>query len=162
MAHSKVRMWVHVVFCTKYRRPFITPSVKAKMYQLLCEELLKKRCRVEVINGMPDHVHLLLQLDTTKSIANVIHQCKGASSFKINQEQWFDREFNWSVGYGAFSVSQSLVSKVRNYIINQENHHEKTKFKEEYNRLLKLHGLEPEDEKWETDPQIELKEYHEM
>jgi len=152
MAHSKVRMWVHVVFCTKYRRPFITSEVKAKMYELLCEELMKKNCKVDVINGMPDHVHLLLQLEATKSIASIIHQCKGASSFKINQEEWFDKEFKWSVGYGAFSVSQSLVPKVRNYILNQEKHHEEIKFKEEYNRLLKLHGLKLEDENWEVEP----------
>lgn len=158
MAHSKVRMWVHVVFCTKYRRPFITPNVKAKIYELLCKELLKKGCRVEVINGMPDHVHILLQLDATKSIANVIHKCKGFSSFRINQEQWFENEFKWSVGYGAFSVSQSLVSKVKQYILNQEKHHSKIKFKEEYNRLLKLHDLYPEDETWEIDPELKVKE----
>ena len=145
MAHSKVRMWVHVVFCTKYRRQFITPDVKFKMYELLRKELRKKKYTVEVINGMPDHVHLLLQLDASKSIATLLHQCKGGSSNTINKEGWFDREFKWSVGYGAFSVSQSLVDKVRTYILNQEKHHERIKFKEEYNRLLKLHGLEPDD-----------------
>ena len=128
----------------------------------MCEELLKKCCRVEVINGMPDHVHVLLQLDATKSIANVIHQCKGSSSFRVNQERWFEKEFKWSVGYGAFSVSQSLVSKVRQYILNQEKHHSKIKFKEEYNRLLRLHNLEPEDETWETDPELKVKEYQEI
>lgn len=155
MTHSKVWMWVHVVFCTKYRRPFITPDVKAKMYELLCEELLKKCCRVEVINGMPDHVHVLLQLDATKSIANVIHQCKGFRSIKSSglRKNLSDR---WVMVL--FSVSQSLVSKVRQYILNQEKHHAKIKFREEYNRLLKLHKLTPEDENWEIDPELKGKE----
>lgn len=115
------------------------------MYELLRKELRKKKCTVDVINGMPDHVHILLQLDASKSIATLLHQCKGGSSNTINKEEWFDREFKRSVGYGAFSVSQSLVDKVRTYILNQEKHHERIKFKEEYNRLLKLHGLEPDD-----------------
>ena len=67
------------------------------MYELLRKELRKKKCTVDVINGMPDHVHILLQLDASKSIASLLHQCKGASSNTINKEQWFDREFKWSV-----------------------------------------------------------------
>ena len=144
MAHSKVRIWVHVVFCTKYRKQWIGPEIKSKMYALLIKELLKKRCAVEVINGMPDHVHLLLQLDSTKCISDLIKQCKGGSAHTINSEKWFDHEFKWSPGYGAFSVSQSLVGKVRNYILNQERHHEKIQYKEEYQKLLELHGLEPD------------------
>jgi REP element-mobilizing transposase RayT len=86
-----------------------------------------------------------LHLDATQNIASLIHQCKGASSRKINQEKWFEEEFKWSVGYAAFSVSQSLLGKVRNYILEQERHHEKLKFREEYNQLLKLHNLELEN-----------------
>lgn len=144
MSHSKVRIWVHVVFCTKYRKQWITPEIKPKLYNLLYRELLKKRCTVEIINGMPDHVHLLLQLDSTACLADLIKQCKGASAHTINQERWFEEKFEWSVGYGAFSVSQSLASKVRTYIMNQELHHERIKFKEEYRKLLELHNLKEE------------------
>ena len=95
---------------------------------------------------MPDHVHILLQMDSTASIADLIKQCKGASAHTINQEKWFEEKFEWSVGYGAFSVSQSLASKVRIYILNQEQHHERIKFKEEYRKLLELHNLKEEME----------------
>ena len=93
------------------------------------------------MNGIPDHVNVLFLMQPDVHISKAMQQMKGASSRRINQAEWLDFKFAWQVGYGAFSVSQSGVQKVKQYIKNQEQHHKAFGYKEEFKRFEELHGL---------------------
>jgi len=94
----------------------------------------------------PDHVHALIDLPTTKSIEEMVQLFKGNSSHWINENRLLRGKFAWGRGYGAFSVSQSDVSRVAAYIANQETHHRKQSFQDEYQLFVKKYGLEWRDD----------------
>lgn len=142
MAHSLSKNWLHIVFATKYRKPLIAFSVEKRIYQIMREEVKDLGCYLDRINGMPDHVHLLLLLHPSKSLADAVKQIKGASSYQINQNDIILDKFGWQKGYGAFSVSESQLSKVQRYIDRQKEHHKAMDFETEIKGLLKLHGLD--------------------
>lgn len=141
MAHSYVKIWIHAVFGTKNRENFITPNIKDKVYKIIVNELKGLDCSLLAINGMPDHVHVLFLLNSKKNISEVMKQVKGGTSYQINQQDLIKNKFGWQVGYGAFSVSESSIEKIKMYIKNQEEHHKKMTFQEEYERFIDLHGL---------------------
>lgn len=141
MAHSKSKNWIHLTFCTKYRLPIITATVEPIIHGMLRQELVKMHCQVNSINGTADHVHVLFLLTPQKSLSEVVKQIKGASSHAINQSGLLPDGFAWSVGYGAFSVSESAVKSVRAYILNQKKHHNIRDSEQEYRDFLRLHGL---------------------
>ncbi len=145
MAHSYVKIWVHAILGTKYRKPLIAPAIKKQVHQIIVEEVKGLGCPLLAINGMPDHVHLLFLMNAQKSIADTMKQIKGGSSHLINQQDLGADKFAWQVGYGAFSVSESGIMKVKQYIKNQEVHHQKLTFQVEYERFLALHGLTGEE-----------------
>ena len=144
MAHSKIKIWVHAIWGTKHRDAFITPKAEPQVYQLIRKELVESGCFVEIVNGMPDHVHALFLLNPDLSIRAVMKQVKGAASHAINQLKIIPHQFAWAVGFAAFSVSESQVPVVRDYIVNQKEHHKKRSFEEEYRAFLKLYGLDEE------------------
>ncbi len=90
-----------------------------------------------IVNGMPDHVHLFIGLRPTMSISAIVRDIKNNSSNFINEQGFVKGKFSWQSGYGAFSYSHSHIERVYNYILNQEAHHKKKTFKEEYIGLLK-------------------------
>lgn len=141
MAHSLARIWLHIVFTTKGRQPLISAELESKLYEVIKQEASSMDCHLDKINGMPDHIHLLIQLHPSKSLADFIKQIKGASSYQVNQNDWISDKFGWQKGYGAFSVSKSQLSNVRRYIDNQKIHHQKMDAHGEWNRLLELHDL---------------------
>jgi putative transposase len=141
MAHSYVKIWIHVVFGTKYRENLIVPTIKKEVHQIIIDEVNGLDCSLMAINGMPDHVHILFLMNAQKSIADIMKQIKGGSSYQINQKDLMTGKFAWQIGYGAFSVSESGIEKVKDYIKNQEIHHQKQTFQEEYERFLELHGF---------------------
>ena len=94
---------------------------------------------------MPDHIHCLFLLNSQKSIAEVIKQIKGSSSHFINQNNLTVDKFSWQTGYAAYSISESVIEKVFNYIKNQKEHHQKKSFQQEYDDFLKLYGFTQED-----------------
>ncbi|MFZ4619459.1 MAG: IS200/IS605 family transposase [Bacteroidota bacterium] len=124
MPHSLVYIWVHVVFSTKYRRELIHPSFELTLYGHICDRLENDfHCRVRAINGMPDHIHLLFQLNQNYALKDVIKNIKGESTHWINENKYSPETFAWQVGYGAFSVGGSSVDVVARYIRNQKIHH---------------------------------------
>jgi REP element-mobilizing transposase RayT len=141
MSHSFNKIWIHAIWATKERMPLIHNSIEQKVYQFMSNQLREQGCPVRIINGMPDHVHCLFLLSSQKSIAEVIKQIKGSSSHFINQENLTIDKFSWQTGYAAYSVSESGVEKVFQYIQNQKEHHQKKSFQEEYDEFLKLYGL---------------------
>lgn len=146
MAHSKIRLWVHVVFATKYREAQILPTIEPAIYHILFQHLTALGCWVDILNGMPDHVHGLFLLNQKIALADLMGKWKGVSSHEINSQQLLPVKFAWQTGYSAFSVSESKVSSVRNYIANQKNHHRFQDYAAEIAWLEKLHGLNSDEE----------------
>ena len=144
MPHSFNKIWIHAIWSTKDRHPFIHSNVEHKIYHFISEQFREQGCPVSIINGMPDHLHCLFLLNPQKSIAEVIKQIKGSSSHYINQNNLIVDKFSWQTGYAAYSVSESVVDKVHNYIHNQKQHHAKKTFQQEYDEFIKLYGLDNE------------------
>jgi putative transposase len=141
MPHSFNKLWIHAVWATKNRVELIDFSIEKQVYDYVRQELVDLGCPVRIINGMPDHVHALFLLNPTKSIADIIKQIKGSSSHSINGENLMIDKFAWQTGYAAFSVSESQLDAVYNYIKNQKQHHLKKNSQDEYDEFIKLHGL---------------------
>lgn len=144
MPHSYNKIWIHAIWATKERTPFITKNVESKVYDFMGDQLRETGCPVRIINGMPDHIHCLFLLNPQKSISEVIKQIKGSSSHFINQNNLIPEKFAWQTGYAAYSVSESTKERVFQYIQNQKKHHRKKSFQEEYNDFLQLYGFESE------------------
>jgi putative transposase len=146
MSHSFNKIWIHAIWATKDRLPLIHPMIEIKFHQFIAEQLREQGCPVRIINGMPDHIHCLFLLSPQKSIAEVIKQIKGSSSHFMNQNHLIAEKFAWQTGYAAYSVSESVVDKVFQYIKNQKQHHTKKTFQQEYDEFVKLYGLDNEKE----------------
>jgi REP element-mobilizing transposase RayT len=142
MPHSFNKIWIHAIWATKERNPLIEQSIEKKVYQFISQELRELGCPVRIINGMPDHIHCLFLLSPQKSIADVIKQIKGSSSHFINRDNLISEKFAWQTGYAAYSVSESVVEKVFQYINNQKQHHAKKTFHQEYDDFIKLYKLD--------------------
>lgn len=146
MPHSFNKIWIHAIWATKERAALITPSVELKIYNFMRQQFKEAGCPVRIINGMPDHIHALFLLNPQKSIAEIIKQVKGSSSHEINQNNLTDQKFAWQTGYAAYSVSESVLEKVYEYINNQKEHHAKRTFEQEYDEFLKLYGFTDKEE----------------
>lgn len=142
MSHSLTKIWIHAVFGTKNSEPMIHQGLESKMYQHIREHIESDfKSTVRIINGMPDHLHILFLLNPNFAMKDVIKNIKGESSHWINQENLTKIKFAWQTGYGAFSVSESNIDKVDRYIQNQKEHHKKKTFVQEYEEFMKKHGL---------------------
>lgn len=108
-------------------------------------EFLNQGCPVRIINGVPDHVHSLFLLNLKIAVSDIIRHVKGCSSHEINDQNIIRYKFTWQTGFAAFSVSESSLEKVFQYIKNQKRHHRKMSFEEEYEKLIRLHGLQNND-----------------
>jgi putative transposase len=142
MPHSFNKIWIHAIWSTKDRTHLIQSSVEQKVNQFITEQLREQGCPVRIVNGMPDHIHCLFLLNPQKSIAEVIKQVKGSSSHFINQNNLIPEKFAWQTGYASYSVSESIVEKVFQYIKNQKQHHQKKSFQQEYDEFLKKLGFD--------------------
>jgi REP element-mobilizing transposase RayT len=119
--------------------PLINHGIEKTVFSFVANQLNESGCPVRIINGMPEHIHCLFLLNPQKSIAEIIKQIKGSSSHFINQQNILTEKFAWQTGYAAYSVSESVVEKVFEYINNQKKHHQKRSFQTEYDELIKLH-----------------------
>lgn len=136
--HSLRNVWVHLVWTTKKRTPFLHSKLKTLVCQHIITQGKAKGHHIDFINGVEDHLHCLIKLKSSVSLARVVNDIKGESSNWINNNQLVEGAFNWQEGYGAFSVSPSQLPKVRNYIKNQEKHHAKRTFEQEMDLFVKL------------------------
>lgn len=139
MSHSFYRIWLHVVFSTQNRKPLMTPIAENTIFEYMRNQLIENGSPVRIINGMPDHVHLLLLQNPKRAITDTIKQLKESSSNWINKNGIIEKKFAWQKGYGVFSVSESRVEKVLKYIENQKAFHRKTSFTDEYNKMMELY-----------------------
>jgi putative transposase len=134
---------IHVVFSTKQREAFLhTPDLRGIMTGYLIGILRNIKCPSLIVGVVEDHVHILCVLHRTMTIAKLVEEVKTSSSARIKEEGKALADFHWQNGYGAFSVSPSNVEPVKAYIADQEEHHRKRTFQEEYRLILERHGIE--------------------
>jgi REP element-mobilizing transposase RayT len=143
MPQSLAQIYLHIVFSTKDRRPLLQdPVIRDEMHKYLGGICNGLDCPVLRVGGVEDHVHILCRFGRTVSIAELIKELKRASSIWVKTKGATYDDFHWQGGYGVFSVSPAHVEAVREYIANQEQHHRKVTFQEEFRRLLAKYGLE--------------------
>lgn len=141
MSHSFTKLWIHAIWATKNRLELIDDSIEKKLYDYIRHGLIELGCPVRIINGMPDHVHVLFLQNPQKTISDLLKQIKGSSSHFINSGEFILEKFAWQEGFAAYSVSESQLDVVHNYIKNQKQHHLKKNGKDEFDEFVKLHGL---------------------
>jgi putative transposase len=135
---SYVRIWVHLVFTTKNRESYFSKEIRDKVISHIISNAKAKNIYLEAIGGWSEHLHVLISLGREQSISKVAMLLKGESANWINQQNMFRGKFYWQDDYFALSVSESLVDKVKAYIVNQEDHHRAKPFAEEYERLKEI------------------------
>jgi REP element-mobilizing transposase RayT len=141
MPQSLAKVYLHVIFSTKNREPVIADDWREELFHVLGGMANNLGCQSLIVGGVADHVHLLLQLGRTISIADAVGRIKSASSAWVNQTRGLPTEFHWQSGYGAFSVSQSNVEAVREYIRRQPEHHAKQSFQDEFREWLRRYEI---------------------
>ena len=146
MGQSLSQLYVHLTFGTKERHPFISEHIELKLHSYIAGILKIKESPPLKINSVPDHVHILFRLSKNCALAKVVEEVKKQSS-KWLKEQGISG-FTWQIGYGAFSVSSSKVKVVKEYIINQKQHHKTKTYKEEVEEFIKEYDIIEYDEKY--------------
>ena len=139
---SFVKIWVHAVWGTKNHDKILLKNVRNDLFHHIRENAKLKDIYVDFINGYLDHVHCLLTLNTDMSISKVLQLLKGESSFWANKNKLIKPKLEWAAEYFAVSVSESVIPKVREYIKNQEEHHKKITFVQEYEKFIKKYSFE--------------------
>lgn len=150
MPQSLSSILIHLVFSTKNREPWIRNAVEAELQAYAPTVLKNAGCPVLAMNGTADHLHTLLHLSRVRSIADLVEELKTSTSKWIKTKGATFRGFHWQTGYAAFSVSQSNVSQVIEYIAEQKEHHRGRSFQDEFRALLARHEI-PFDERYVWD-----------
>jgi putative transposase len=137
-----IKIWVHLVWTTKNRKAILTRDSRQEIFNHIRENAENKGVYVDFINGHIEHVHCLISLGSGQSIDKILQLLKGESSYWINKKRMFPEKFEWQVEYFAVSVSESAVNKVREYIKNQEQHHMRKSFNDEYQEFMIKYGFD--------------------
>ena len=137
MANTYTQIYIHVVFAVQVRQNLIPKAHKEELHKYIAGIVRNKGQKLIAINTMPDHAHLLIGLKPDTALSDLVRDIKANSSGFINEKKWMRAKFRWQEGYGAFSYSHSQLGVVVGYIQNQEQHHAKTSFKDEYIDMLK-------------------------
>ena len=141
MPQSFASLHCHIIFSTKHRQPLITPEFQPRLFEYIGGTLRNQSCCLVAAGGMPDHVHLLVSLGRTLSVADAVRLIKSNSSEWIHDDLHLP-DFQWQTGYGAFAVSYSNIDSVKAYLANQEEHHRTRTFQDEFREFLRRHHLE--------------------
>jgi REP element-mobilizing transposase RayT len=143
MAQSLTQIYLHVVFSTKDRKPFLTDKdFRGRTHAYLAGICKNLDCPSLIVGGVEDHVHVLCRFGKTIEVATLLRELKRDSSKWIKTEQPRLAEFHWQAGYGAFSISPSHVEALKEYVSNQDEHHRRESFENEFRRLCRKYGIE--------------------
>ena len=137
-----VKVWIHFVWSTKNREPYLSDEIRLKVFQHIRENAKQKGIYLDFINGYVDHLHCLISLGTDQTMEKIMQLIKGESSFWINQNHLCPAKFGWQDEYFAVSVSESNVPSVRRYIAKQEEHHRTNSFDDEFEGFMKRAGFQ--------------------
>jgi putative transposase len=146
MANTYSQIYIHVTFSVKNWKPLLSKKWRVEVFKYICGTATNKKHIVMQVNGVEDHIHILFCIKPTVDLSTVVRDIKANSSRFINERNWIKEKFEWQEGFGAFSVGHTQVKMVVNYIQNQEEHHRKKSFKEEYVELLKENEVEYKEE----------------
>ena len=142
MAGTFTNLLYHVIFSTKHRQPIITPDLQPDLYKYIGGIIRGQDGVLFEIGGIRDHVHLVAKFKPDASVAEMVRLIKANSSKWVNERPHPMGRFEWQVGYGASTVSESQLAAVREYVRSQEEHHRTRTFQEEFVEFLKRHGIE--------------------
>jgi len=141
MANTYTQIYYHIIFAVRNRESLITESIKEELYKYISGIINNQKQKLLIINGMPDHIHILINCKPNINLSNLVKEIKEHSTKFINDKKIFIGKFYWQTGFSAFSISNRDIPAIINYIKNQENHHGKKSFKEEYLNLLKENDI---------------------
>ncbi len=142
MANTYTQLYIHFVFAVKYRAALLNNQWDERLRLYITATTQNNGHKILAINNMPDHLHMFIGLNPTQSLSELMRLVKGDSSEWINKEKLTPAKFQWQEGYGAFSHSKSQIDKVVKYILNQQEHHKKESFLDEYRQLLTNFGID--------------------
>jgi REP element-mobilizing transposase RayT len=145
MANTFSQIYIQTVFAVSGRMSLITPTFKEDLYKYIAGIVRNQGQKLISINGMPDHVHILIGLKPSMALADLVRDIKADSTTYINKNRWVRGKFTWQEGYGAFSYGHSQLDTIISYIQNQEKHHSRRSFKNEYMGLLRKFDIAFED-----------------
>lgn len=145
MANTYTQIYLQVVFAVQGRQCLIRPEHKEEIYKYITGIVTNQGQKLLQINGVSDHVHLLVGLKPNIALSDLVRDVKTNSSKFINEQRWVAGKFNWQEGFGAFSYGHSQLDKVIKYIANQEAHHQQRSFKQEYLGFLRKFDIAFED-----------------
>ena len=146
MANTYSQIYIQIVFAVKGRQNLISSEWKDELFKYITGIVTNEGQKLIAVNGMPDHVHILIGLKPNKALSDLVRDIKANSSRFINEKAWISGKFEWQTGFGAFTYSHSQLINVINYIQNQEEHHKSKTFKEEYVEFLKLYTVDFKNE----------------
>ncbi|WP_124640527.1 MULTISPECIES: IS200/IS605 family transposase [Amniculibacterium] len=144
MANTYTKIYIQIVFAVKGRQNLISKENREELHKFISGIISNRNQKLYAIFAMPDHVHLLISMSPSISISDLVRDIKAGSSKFINDKKWINGKFNWQEGYGAFSYSKSSLDSVVKYILNQEEHHKKKTFREEYLDFMEKFEIEYE------------------
>ncbi len=142
MANTYTQIHLQLVFAVKYRAALIEKSWEDELYQYISGIIREQKHKLLIINGVADHIHILIGFKPHQALSALMQDIKGSSSKWINERDLSRKKFSWQEGYGAFSYSNSHLNNVINYIKNQEEHHHKISFIDEYKTFLKEYEID--------------------
>jgi putative transposase len=137
MANTFSQIYIQTVFAVSSRMSLIRPAFKKDLYKYIAGIVRNQGQKLIAINGMPDHVHILIGLRPAMALADLVQEIKADSTNLINKKKWVHGRFSWQEGYGAFSYGHSQLNTIIRYIQNQEKHHGRRSFQQEYLTLLR-------------------------
>ncbi len=140
------QIYIQIVFAVKGRQSLIKSDWEEKLYKYITGIITNKGQKLLAINGMPDHIHILIGMKPSCNLSDLVREIKKSSNQYINDNKLTKSDFKWQSGFGAFSYSHSAFSNVIRYIENQKEHHKKQTFQEEYKTFLKKFEVEFKDE----------------
>ena len=141
MANSYHQMYIQTVFAVKFREAVIEKSWRSELLQVIGNLINETGCKTLLVNGVEDHIHCFIGLIPSVSVSDLMQSAKARSSKWINESGLVKHRFEWQPGFGSFSYSRSHVDRVFRYIQNQEEHHKKRTFRDEYIDMLIKHGV---------------------
>jgi REP element-mobilizing transposase RayT len=139
---SYIKVYVHYIWSTKNRVPFLTKDIRYDVFKHIRENAKKKNIYLDFINGYLEHVHCIISLNDALSIGKIAQLIKGESSHWINQNKLTKSKFEWQDEYMAIGICDANIKIIRNYIAGQEEHHSKTSFSQEYDQFIQRYGFD--------------------
>ncbi len=142
MPNTYSQIYIQIVFTVKGRENLIDKNHKEELQKFISGIVQNRKQKLLAIYAMPDHIHILVGIKPNIAISDLVRDIKAGSSKFINDNRWINGKFNWQEGFGAFSYSRNQIDNVIKYIANQEAHHKKTSFRDEYIDFLKTYEID--------------------